>query len=43
MTQETSHAPALDPVAVPTGEGEARWWFDGLAVIKATAATPVDR
>jgi quercetin dioxygenase-like cupin family protein len=25
-------------VAVPTGEGEARWWFGSLAVIKATAA-----
>jgi quercetin dioxygenase-like cupin family protein len=24
--------------AVRAGEGEARWWFDSLAVIKATAA-----
>ena len=38
MTQETTRAPGLDPVAVPSGAGEARWWFDGLAVIKATAA-----
>lgn len=38
MTQDTSQAPALKPVAVPSGEGEARWWFGGLAVIKATAA-----
>lgn len=38
MTQETTRAPGLDPVAVPSGEGEARWWFGGLAVIKATAA-----
>ncbi len=28
----------LDPVAVPTGEGEARWWMGGLAEIKVTAA-----
>lgn len=26
-------------VAVAGHEGEARWWFSGLAVIKATAAT----
>jgi len=38
MTQQTSQAPALDPVAVSRGEGEARWWSDGLAVVKATAA-----
>lgn len=38
MTQQTSQAPALGPVAVPSGEGEARWWFGGLAVVKATAA-----
>ncbi len=30
--------PALAPVAVRSGEGEARWWFGGLAEIKATAA-----
>ncbi len=35
MTEQTQ---ALDPVAISSGEGEARWWFDGLALIKATAA-----
>ena len=38
MTQETTQAPALAPTAVFHDAGEARWWFDGLAVIKATAA-----
>ena len=38
MAQQASQAPALEPVAVRTGEGEARWWFNGLAVVKATAA-----
>ena len=33
MTQAT-----LDPVAVSNEEGEARWWFGGLAVTKLTAA-----
>jgi quercetin dioxygenase-like cupin family protein len=28
----------LMPIAVGAGEGEARWWFGGLAEIKATAA-----
>jgi quercetin dioxygenase-like cupin family protein len=28
----------LDPVAIRNDEGEARWWFAALAVIKATAA-----
>ncbi len=27
-----------EPLAVPHGEGDARWWFAGLAEIKATAA-----
>jgi quercetin dioxygenase-like cupin family protein len=27
-----------EPAAVSTGEGEARWWFESLAVIKATSA-----
>jgi mannose-6-phosphate isomerase-like protein (cupin superfamily) len=31
-------AEALDPVVVRREEGEARWWFEGLAVIRATAA-----
>jgi quercetin dioxygenase-like cupin family protein/ketosteroid isomerase-like protein len=34
--QETSGV-QLAPVAVPAGEGEARWWFGALAVIKATS------
>jgi quercetin dioxygenase-like cupin family protein len=38
MTQETGHMPALDPLAVSSDEGEARWWFGTLAVIKTTAA-----
>jgi quercetin dioxygenase-like cupin family protein len=38
MTHDTSEAQALKPVAVPKDEGEARWWFESLAVIKATAA-----
>ena len=38
MTQGTPQTQALDPVAVRSGEGEARWWFAALAVIKATAA-----
>lgn len=38
MTPETSSPLALDPVAVPRAEGEARWWFGSLAVIKLTAA-----
>jgi len=36
MTQHSDTA--LQPVAVPKGEGEARWWFGALAEIKATAA-----
>lgn len=35
MRQSSTH---LEPVAVASNEGEARWWFDSLAVIKATAA-----
>jgi quercetin dioxygenase-like cupin family protein len=38
MTQETSHMTTLDPLAVSGDEGEARWWFGTLAVIKTTAA-----
>jgi quercetin dioxygenase-like cupin family protein len=33
MMQDTT----LEPVAVRSEEGEARWWFAALAVIKATA------
>ncbi len=28
----------LDPISVPASGGEARWWGEGLAVIKATGA-----
>jgi quercetin dioxygenase-like cupin family protein len=31
-------AQTAQPFAVHATEGEARWWFSGLAVIKATAA-----
>jgi quercetin dioxygenase-like cupin family protein len=34
----TGHQAALAPVAVARDAGEARWWFESLAVIKATAA-----
>jgi quercetin dioxygenase-like cupin family protein len=36
MTEQTTRT--LDPVLVRRDEGEARWWFSGLAVIRATAA-----
>ncbi len=38
MSQQTSQTAALAPVVVRSNEGEARWWFGGLAVFKATAA-----
>jgi mannose-6-phosphate isomerase-like protein (cupin superfamily) len=38
MTQGTAQRPALEPVAVSAGDGEARWWGDGLAEVKVTAA-----
>jgi quercetin dioxygenase-like cupin family protein len=28
----------LEPIAVHAADGEARWWANGLAVVKATAA-----
>ncbi|MDX6689597.1 MAG: hypothetical protein QOG15_1054 [Solirubrobacteraceae bacterium] len=34
----TDTTPVLNPVAVPAGAGEAIWWFNCLAEIKATAA-----
>jgi quercetin dioxygenase-like cupin family protein len=37
MTHNTSHAQMLKPIAVAADEGQARWWFSSLAVIKATA------
>jgi quercetin dioxygenase-like cupin family protein len=38
MTGQTGQAQTLKPTAVRSDEGEARWWFGGLAEIKATAA-----
>ncbi len=38
MTEQTAGPHALNPVHVRSDEGEARWWFSGLAVLKATAA-----
>jgi quercetin dioxygenase-like cupin family protein len=38
MALDTSQAQTLRPIAVAGNEGEARWWFQCLAVIKATAA-----
>jgi quercetin dioxygenase-like cupin family protein len=38
MTQETIPSQGLQPVAVGKDGGDARWWFGGLAVIKASAA-----
>jgi quercetin dioxygenase-like cupin family protein len=37
MTQQSTEALA-PPLAVRKDDGEARWWFGALAVIKATAA-----
>ncbi|CAN5543527.1 cupin domain-containing protein [soil metagenome] len=37
MTQTMRHTENLQPFAVASDGGEARWWFAGLAVIKATA------
>lgn len=38
MRSQTIPATPLDPFAVKQDEGEPRWWFGSLAVIKATAA-----
>jgi mannose-6-phosphate isomerase-like protein (cupin superfamily) len=38
MTQQTNRSQTLDPLLVSKDEGEARWWFNALSVIKATAA-----
>jgi quercetin dioxygenase-like cupin family protein len=38
LRRMTTHAYSLEPHAVPSTAGEPRWWFDGRAVIKATAA-----
>jgi quercetin dioxygenase-like cupin family protein len=37
-TEGRNGAPALQPLSVPEGGGEARWWLGSLAVIKATSA-----
>ena len=36
MTEQST--PTLEPLVVRKEEGDARWWFGGLAVIRATAA-----
>jgi quercetin dioxygenase-like cupin family protein len=38
MTEGVNRADGLKPVVVSRDEGEARWWFGSLAVIKATVA-----
>jgi quercetin dioxygenase-like cupin family protein len=38
MSQNTDGVQTLKPASVGAGEGEARWWFASLAVIKARAA-----
>jgi quercetin dioxygenase-like cupin family protein len=38
MTQNVVQAQKLQPVVVAQNEGQARWWFASLAVIKVTAA-----
>ena len=37
MAERKSHLASLEPVAVASAHGEARWWMDNLAVLKATA------
>lgn len=37
MTSNAASQHAVKPLLVRSGEGEARWWFGSLAVIKATA------
>ncbi len=38
MTKDIRRVQPLPPIAVARDEGEARWWFGSLAVIKATSA-----
>jgi mannose-6-phosphate isomerase-like protein (cupin superfamily) len=38
MTHQTGRMTALAPLAVSSDEGEPRWWFGTLSVIKTTAA-----
>jgi quercetin dioxygenase-like cupin family protein len=37
MTDTTTSAQALKPITIRSDEGEARWWFGQLAVIKTTS------
>jgi quercetin dioxygenase-like cupin family protein len=41
--QDTDRAQASEPMVVPAGAGEARWWLGTLAEIKATAADTDNR
>ena len=43
MRKTTTETKGLEPIAVSSGEGEARWWGDGLAEVKVTAAQSDDR
>jgi quercetin dioxygenase-like cupin family protein len=38
MVQQMNPVQGLTPIAVAKDEGEARWWFGSLAVIKTSAA-----
>lgn len=38
MTVNIDPTGTLEPLAVRSDEGEARWWLGGLAIIKTTAA-----
>lgn len=38
MTEDIRAEQLLKPVAVQADEGEARWWFESLAIIKVAAA-----
>ena len=38
MTLHKDDVQALKPLVIRTSEGEARWWFGSLAVIKAASA-----
>lgn len=39
----TSAKPALNPIALKQGEGEALWFFNALAILKATSETTAGR
>jgi quercetin dioxygenase-like cupin family protein len=38
MTPDANQVQQLKPLGIGKSEGEARWWFSSLAVIKATSA-----